>query len=62
MFGLSKYFPNDLILGQEIRDKVANFVSKKINTLRINSDYKKCMNLSCVRTNTMKTLHYYFNK
>lgn len=62
MFGLSKHFPDKLILGQEIRDKVANFVGKKINSLRINSGYKECLNLGVVRTNTMKLLHNYFLK
>ena len=27
MFAISKHFPDKLILGQEIRDKVANFVA-----------------------------------
>ena len=27
MFALTKHFPDNLILGQEIRDKVANFVA-----------------------------------
>ena len=62
MFALTKYFPNELILGQEIRDKVANFVGEKINSLRINSNYKECMNVGVVRTNTMKTFHNYFHK
>lgn len=60
MFALTKHFPNNLILGQEIRDKVCNFVAKKANTIRINSDYKECLNVAAVRTNTMKTLHNYF--
>jgi hypothetical protein len=46
----------------EIRDKVANFVAQKINTTRINSGYKSCMNIAVVRTNTMKTIHNYFKK
>lgn len=62
MFALSRHFPDELILGQEIRDKVANFVGKKINSLRINSGFKECLNLGVVRTNTMKTLHNYFKK
>lgn len=62
MFALTQHFPNNLILGQEIRDKVANFVAKKSNTLRINSGYKECLNVAAVRTNTMKTLHSYFAK
>jgi tRNA (guanine-N7-)-methyltransferase len=61
MFSLSKHFPDELIIGQEIRDKVANFVGKKINALRINSDYKNCMNIAVQRTNTMVTLENYFN-
>ena len=62
MFALTKYFPDNLILGQEIRDKVANFVAEKANTIRINSGYKECLNVACVRTNTMKTVHNYFEK
>jgi tRNA (guanine-N7-)-methyltransferase len=62
MFALTKLFPNNLILGQEIRDKVANFVSEKANTIRINSGYTECQNVSVVRTNTMKTVHNYFEK
>lgn len=41
---------------------MANFVGKKINSLRINSGGKECSNLGVVRTNTMKTLHNYFEK
>lgn len=62
MFALTRHFPNNLIIGQEIRDKVANFVAMKANTLRINSGYEKCTNIGAVRTNTMKTLHNYFFK
>jgi tRNA (guanine-N7-)-methyltransferase len=62
MFALTKHFPDNLILGQEIRDKVANFVAKKANSIRINSGYKECLNVGVVRTNTMKTLHNYFEK
>ena len=60
MFALTKYFPDNLILGQEIRDKVSNFVAEKTNTKRINSGYKECLNVAVVRTNTMKTVHNYF--
>ena len=62
MFALTKYCPDQLIFGQEIRDKLANFVALKANTLRINSEYKDCLNVGVVRTNTMKTLHNYFAK
>ena len=60
MFELVKDFPNDLILGMEIRDKVTNFVVQKINTMRINSQYQDFNNIAVVRTNTMKTIHNYF--
>jgi len=62
MFALSKHFPDNLILGQEIRDKVANFVAQKALALRVNSGYKDGLNIGVVRTNTMKTLHNYFKK
>ena len=39
MFELTKGFPDELILGLEIRDKVINFAGEKVNTLRINSEY-----------------------
>ena len=62
LFELKKGFPDQLILGLEIRDKVANFVGEKINTLRINSGLKDCTNLGVIRTNAMKTMHNYFAK
>jgi tRNA (guanine-N7-)-methyltransferase len=62
MFELSKEFPDKMILGMEIRDVVANFVVQKVNSTRINSGYKECMNVGVVKTNTMKTLHNYFRK
>jgi tRNA (guanine-N7-)-methyltransferase len=62
MFELTKEFPQNLILGMEIRDVVANFVAAKINSLRINSGYKDCLNIGVVKTNTMKTIHNYFRK
>jgi tRNA G46 methylase TrmB len=62
MFELQKEFPDKLILGMEIRDVVANFVCQKINSIRINSGYKECLNVGVVKTNTMKTLHNYFRK
>ena len=62
MFELAKTFTSELILGLEIRDKVANFAGEKINTLRINSGYKECLNLGVLRTNAMKSMHNYFKK
>jgi len=48
LFELSKEFPEELILGMEIRDKVTNFVVQKINSSRINSGYKEYMNIAVV--------------
>jgi tRNA (guanine-N7-)-methyltransferase len=62
MFELAKTYKEELILGLEIRDKVANFAGEKINSLRINSGYKECLNLGVLRTNAMKSLHSYFKK
>lgn len=59
---LSKEYPDKLILGMEIRDKVTEFVVEKINALRINSGYKKFTNVSAVRTNVMKCVLNYFEK
>ena len=61
-FALAPHFPNDLILGMEIRDKVVNFVGEKIRSLRINSGQKEMSNVAAVRTNCMKTFHNYFAK
>ena len=37
LYNMSPYLdPDNLALGMEIRDKVTNFVSEKIKTLRIN--------------------------
>jgi len=61
-FALAPHFPNDLILGMEIRDKVVNFVGEKIRSLRINSGHKEMNNVAAVRTNCMKTFSNYFEK
>jgi len=62
MFQLTKGFPNQLILGLEIRDKVANFVGEKINSIRHNSNQTKCANTAIIRSNAMKTMTNYFPK
>ena len=62
MFELQKTFKDELILGLEIRDKVANYVGEKINSLRINSGMTECLNIGVLRTNAMKSLHNYFKK
>ncbi|CAI2374414.1 unnamed protein product [Moneuplotes crassus] len=59
---LSKEFPEKLILGMEIRDKVTEFVVDKINALRINSGYTKFTNIAAIMTNVMKLVLNYFGK
>jgi tRNA (guanine-N7-)-methyltransferase len=61
LFGLSPLFPNNLILGLEIRDKLVNYVGEKARGHRITypGQYN---NISVVRTNTMRHLCQYFPK
>ena len=61
MFGLSNTFPDKLILGMEIRDKLCNFVAEKIRGYRIENP-GKYNNVSVVRTNTMRHLCQYFER
>jgi tRNA (guanine-N7-)-methyltransferase len=62
MFMLTRGFPDKLILGMEIRDKVANYVGEKINSIRNNSGGALCNNTAIVRSNAMKTFTNYFPK
>ena len=62
MFELIKIYKQELILGLEIRDKVANFAGEKINSLRNNSGQTECLNIGVLRTNAMKSLQNYFKK
>jgi tRNA (guanine-N7-)-methyltransferase len=63
LFNMSKHLDSEsLALGMEIRDKVTNFVSEKIKTLRINTGHREYNNISVIRTNTMKLLLNYFYK
>ena len=52
-------FPDKLILGMEIRDKLCNFVAEKIRGHRINKP-GEFNNIAVVRTNTMRHLCQYF--
>ena len=49
-------------MGLEIRDKVANYVGEKINSIRQNSQGAICSNTAIVRSNAMKTFTNYFKK
>ncbi|TMS35564.1 hypothetical protein L596_002942 [Steinernema carpocapsae] len=58
---LSPMFPDQFMVGMEIRVKVADFVRDKIQALRTREpgQYK---NVCCLRTNAMKYLPNYFEK
>lgn len=60
---LAPMFPEKLILGMEIRDKVTEYVRERCAALRLEhaatGEYE---NISCVRANTMKNLPQYFEK
>ena len=62
LFQLMRGFPEKLILGLEIRDKVANYVGEKIHSVRCNSDGQLCSNTAIIRSNAMKTFTNYFKK
>ncbi|EAN33621.2 putative methyltransferase family protein [Theileria parva strain Muguga] len=58
---LSKLYPSKLSLGMEIRDKVTNYVGKRIISLR-EQNPGEYLNISVVRTNSMKFLPNYLGK
>lgn len=60
---LSPMFPETLMIGFEIRVKVSDFLSEKIEALRARStDGCGYRNIACVRSNAMKHLPYFFRK
>lgn len=61
LVSLSPLFPNTLILGMEIRLKVADYVMDRIAALR-SQHPGKYQNIACIRTNAMKCLPNYFCK
>lgn len=54
-------FPDSLILGMEIRIKVADYVMDRITALRWQYP-DQYQNIACLRTNAMKYLPCYFHK
>ncbi|KAK0094160.1 hypothetical protein PV326_011659, partial [Microctonus aethiopoides] len=58
---LSSMFPENLIVGMEIRVKVSDYVMDRIAALRSQhpGEYR---NVACLRTNAMKYLPNYFYK
>lgn len=58
---LSPIFPDNLILGMEIRVKVSDYVTDRIAALR-SQNPGQYQNIACLRTNAMKYLPNYFQK
>ncbi|CAG4989273.1 unnamed protein product [Parnassius apollo] len=58
---LSPLFPNNLMLGLEIRVKVSDYVNDKIQALRIQHP-EQYQNIAVLRTNAMKYLPNFFYK
>lgn len=57
---LSPLFPDVLMVGLEIRVKVADFVQERIKALRARDG--SCQNVACLRSNAMKHLPNFFEK
>lgn len=66
MFALAPLFPDQLILGMEIRIQVTEFVQQKISALRAQSlqdgNPKGYQNISVLRGNAQKFLPNFFEK
>ena len=61
---LSPLFPNSLVLGVEIREKVVEYVSNKILEHRkgIDGAAPSALNIAVLRNNAMKNLPNFFDK
>lgn len=61
LISLSTLFPETLMIGMELRDKVTEYVKERILALRV-SNPGNYENVSVVRTNSMKYIPNYFEK
>lgn len=61
LISLSTLFPEKLMIGMEIRDKVTEYVKERITSLRT-ANPGQYQNVSVVRTNSMKYIPNYFEK
>uniref|UniRef100_A0A0A9GMA5 tRNA (guanine-N(7)-)-methyltransferase n=1 Tax=Arundo donax TaxID=35708 RepID=A0A0A9GMA5_ARUDO len=61
LVGLSTLFPDTLMIGMELRDKVTEYVKERILALRATNP-GQYDNISVVRTNSMKYIPNYFRK
>ncbi|KAI8011482.1 tRNA (guanine-N(7)-)-methyltransferase [Camellia lanceoleosa] len=61
LISLSTLFPDTLMIGMELRDKVTEYVKERILALRV-AHPSQYQNVSVVRTNSMKYIPNYFEK
>lgn len=61
LVSLSTLFPETLMIGMELRDKVTEYVKERIAALRV-ANPGQYRNVSVVRTNSMKYIPNYFEK
>ncbi|XP_021906336.1 tRNA (guanine-N(7)-)-methyltransferase [Carica papaya] len=61
LISLSTLFPETLMIGMELRDKVTEYVKERILALRVTHP-GQYQNVSVVRTNSMKYIPNYFEK
>ncbi|KAK1410854.1 hypothetical protein QVD17_37395 [Tagetes erecta] len=61
LISLATLFPDTLMIGMELRDKVTEYVKERILALRV-SNPGQYQNVSVVRTNSMKYIPNYFEK
>ncbi|GAA0173034.1 RNA processing factor [Lithospermum erythrorhizon] len=61
LVSLATLFPDTLMVGMELRDKVTEYVKERINGLRTTNP-GQYQNISVVRTNSMKYIPNYFEK
>lgn len=61
LVSLATLFPDTLMVGMELRDKVTEYVKERVNGLRTTNP-GQYQNISVVRTNSMKYIPNYFEK
>lgn len=61
LISLATLFPETLMIGMELRDKVTEYVKERIVALRATNP-EQYQNVSVVRTNSMKYIPNYFRK
>lgn len=61
LISLSTLFPETLMIGMELRDKVSEYVKERILALRVTNP-GQYQNISVVRTNSMKYIPNFFEK